>query len=213
MRKNRKAKKNKKTANRGRPPRKDERLNDLVMKAAALFYKKGYSNTTTREIAEAAGISKGLLYYYINTKEDFLDLFIERLRQSFGGYNRKILDELPFTSAATAICRAIKEVILGMDELQDMLLFWYRECGYMPRDRLRRITEQEIMTVTFFEDIIKAGCDRGEFNVKDVHLAAYQIHALCINWVLKRWDFKKRYSAEQYITEVQKSTLAILGCR
>jgi AcrR family transcriptional regulator len=194
---------------RGRPPQKDARLKDIVLKAASLFYKNGYAKTSTREIAEAAGISKGLLYYYINSKEDFLDLFIDTTTESFGGYNQDILDQLPKTSAATALKRAIKEFITGLDALQDMILFWYRESGYMSHDQRYKVINQELRAVAFFEAIIQAGQERGEFSEDDVNLAAYQIHALCNHWVLKRWYLRKRYSLEDYIKKIQKSALAI----
>jgi TetR/AcrR family transcriptional regulator, cholesterol catabolism regulator len=196
---------------RGRPSQKDARLKDIVMKAASLFYKNGYAKTSTREIAEAAGISKGLLYYYINSKEDFLDLFIETTTESFGVYNQDILDQLPFTSPAVALKRAIKEFITGLDALQDMIIFWYRESGYMSHEQLHTVIEQELGTVIFFEAILKAGRQRGEFTEDDTNLAAYQIHALCINWALKRWYLRDRYSIDDYIKKIQKSALAIAG--
>lgn len=37
-----------------------------------LFKEKGYSKTTTREIANASGINKGLLHYYYRQKEDII---------------------------------------------------------------------------------------------------------------------------------------------
>jgi len=139
------------------------------------------------EISLQADISRGLLYYYISSKEDFLDFFIDILTESFGGYNQDILDQLPGTSPVAALKRAIKEFITGLDALQDMILFWYRESGYMSHEQLHKVIEQELRTVAFFEAILQAGHKRGEFKEEeDVNLAAYQIHALCINWALKR---------------------------
>jgi len=196
---------------RGRPNQKDARLKDIVMKAAHLFYQNGYARTTTREIAEAAGISKGLLYYYINSKEDFLGLFIDTAIESFGGYNQEILDMLPNVSSAMALKRAVREFISGLDALQDMILFWYHESRYMSRSQIDRVIEQELRVVAFFEAIINTGHQNGEFSEDDTNLAAYQIHALCINWALKRWYLKNRYSLEDYISKIQKSALAIAG--
>jgi TetR/AcrR family transcriptional regulator, cholesterol catabolism regulator len=196
---------------RGRPPQKDARLKDIVMKAASLFYKNGYAKTSTREIAEAAGISKGLLYYYINSKEDFLDLFVDATTESFGGYNQDIIDQLPKASAAAVLKRAIKEFITGLDALQDMILFWFRESGYMSREHLHKVIDQELRAVAFFETILKDGHQRGEFAEEDTNLAAYQIHALCNQWVLKRWYLRGRYSLDDYIKKTQKSALAIAG--
>ena len=44
----------------------------LLDTAAALFAKKGYALTSTREIAAQIGIRKASLYYHIETKEDLL---------------------------------------------------------------------------------------------------------------------------------------------
>ena len=47
-------------------------LDNILNVAARLFYERGYDGTTTREIAEAAGLTKAALYYYIPSKEDVL---------------------------------------------------------------------------------------------------------------------------------------------
>lgn len=45
---------------------------ELVDTASALFAKRGYALTSTREIAEQLGIQKASLFYYIEAKEDLL---------------------------------------------------------------------------------------------------------------------------------------------
>jgi AcrR family transcriptional regulator len=63
--------------------------NKLLEAAVRLFAHKGYPATSTREIVEAAGVTKPMLYYYFQSKEGllaaaighFLDAFYERLRQ------------------------------------------------------------------------------------------------------------------------------------
>jgi TetR/AcrR family transcriptional regulator len=47
----------------------------LLKSAATLFARKGYAATTVREIVEAAGVTKPVLYYYFRSKEGlFQDL-------------------------------------------------------------------------------------------------------------------------------------------
>jgi AcrR family transcriptional regulator len=61
----------------------------LLDAAVRLFAHKGYRATSTREIVEAAGVTKPMLYYYFQSKEGllaaalehFIDPFHERLRQ------------------------------------------------------------------------------------------------------------------------------------
>ena len=47
--------------------------------AVKLFIDKGFHKTTTREIAREAGISTGLLYEYVSTKEDVLYLVCDAI--------------------------------------------------------------------------------------------------------------------------------------
>lgn len=57
---------------------KNELQEKILQTAYNLFLEKGYNETTTREIAEKAGIERGHLYYYYSKKEDML----------FAWYNR-----------------------------------------------------------------------------------------------------------------------------
>ena len=49
--------------------------------AAETFYRKGYDATTTQDIAEAVGMLKGSLYYYISAKEDLLYEIINEVHE------------------------------------------------------------------------------------------------------------------------------------
>ncbi|MEX1104793.1 MAG: TetR/AcrR family transcriptional regulator [Ilumatobacteraceae bacterium] len=54
-----------------------ERKQQLLEAAAALFSTKGYSSTRIADICAAAGVAKGLMYWYFPTKES---LFAELVR-------------------------------------------------------------------------------------------------------------------------------------
>ena len=67
--------------------------------ALELFSEKGYKNTSVAEIAKRAGISKGLIYNYYESKEDVLKGVIEGFRSMKNDIMRegltfeKILDQ------------------------------------------------------------------------------------------------------------------------
>jgi TetR/AcrR family transcriptional regulator len=73
----------KRRGNRDRTSLKPEgRLREDLMEAALrLFTQRGYSATTVRELVEAAGVTKPVLYYYFGSKEG---LFLELMRTHFG---------------------------------------------------------------------------------------------------------------------------------
>ena len=41
----------------------------ILQAAVRLFARKGYEATSTREIVEAAGVTKPMIYYYFKNKE------------------------------------------------------------------------------------------------------------------------------------------------
>ncbi len=63
-------------------PKKSQRSSDTEIKdriltvAEQLFARKGYSSTTTREIAAAAGVNKALISYYFSSKENLYKTII-----------------------------------------------------------------------------------------------------------------------------------------
>jgi len=188
---------------------KDERLQQILRTAAALFYKNGYAQTTTRQIAQACGLSQSNLYYYVKSKEDFFDLFVEMTTRAFEEYDEEIRSQLPAISSTEALKLKIKEGLTLIDSIQDMMLFWYRESRTMGRRQLGQIIEQEYKSNELIKKIIEAGCRAGEFKVADTGLAAYQILMLEHMWALKRWHLRKKYTLEQYIQRCQEAALAI----
>lgn len=55
----------------------------LLKAALQLFTTKGYAATTVREIVEAAGVTKPVLYYYFHNKEG---IYLELLQQPFARF-------------------------------------------------------------------------------------------------------------------------------
>ena len=54
-----------------------ERREHIAKSVAPLFVKKGYGQTSIREIARACEMSMGHLYYYIGSKEDVLQIMMD----------------------------------------------------------------------------------------------------------------------------------------
>ncbi|MFJ7929079.1 TetR/AcrR family transcriptional regulator [Peribacillus sp. NPDC096448] len=52
--------------------------NNLIDAALVIFSKKGYSASTTKDIAKEANVTDGLIYHYFKSKEDLLWAVIDR---------------------------------------------------------------------------------------------------------------------------------------
>ena len=59
-----------------------ESRREILRVAEEIFARKGYSGTSTREIAEGAGVTKGLLFYHFQTKEHLYLTVIESIVQA-----------------------------------------------------------------------------------------------------------------------------------
>jgi AcrR family transcriptional regulator len=60
----------------------------VIDTARKLFYKNGYYNTTTNEIAKQAGLSIGTLYSYFADKETILLALLEQYNNASSGFYR-----------------------------------------------------------------------------------------------------------------------------
>ena len=56
----------------------EERKNEILDAADELFGQKGFDGTSTNDILEKVGIARGTLYYHFKSKEDIMDVLIER---------------------------------------------------------------------------------------------------------------------------------------
>jgi len=74
---------------------KQSRRDQILGAAASIFCEKTFHGTTLQEIADAVGISKGSLYYYITSKEKLLAEIIldtaRRFAEALGGIEEEHL--------------------------------------------------------------------------------------------------------------------------
>src|SRR5262245_46072903 len=61
--------------------RKDERREQIVHAAVAIFARKGLALTRISDIAAAADLSYGLVYHYFHDKEEIYQLILDRAVQ------------------------------------------------------------------------------------------------------------------------------------
>jgi AcrR family transcriptional regulator len=59
-----------------RPPP-EERRRQIMEAALPLFAERGFQGTTNRDIAEAAGVAPGLIYWYFDSKEGLLNAILD----------------------------------------------------------------------------------------------------------------------------------------
>ena len=94
----------------------DERRQAIVDAAVPLFARKGFAGTTTRELAETAGISEALLFRHFPSKQ----LLYREILQQVGCQGDPALEQLASlpASAATLVCMVrfmVRRFVAGSD--------------------------------------------------------------------------------------------------
>jgi AcrR family transcriptional regulator len=103
-----------------------DRKKQLLEIAMKLFSDQGFDGTTTREIAEAAGVNEALIFRHFRTKEDlFWAVLSDRVER--GGRNRRIRELAKSEGDFREVLVAIAETLLDRtddDAAVTRLLFY-----------------------------------------------------------------------------------------
>jgi AcrR family transcriptional regulator len=88
---------------------------ELLTAAAELFVTRGYAATTTRAVAERAGMRQASMYHYVSGKEELLAELLESTVTPSLAYARKLLadDVRAAEDRLWELCRADVEVLCG----------------------------------------------------------------------------------------------------
>ncbi|MBE8475384.1 TetR/AcrR family transcriptional regulator [Streptomyces justiciae] len=92
-----------------------EPRDELLAAAAELFTVRGYAATTTRAVAERAGMRQASMYHYVSGKEELLAQLLESTVTPSLGYARELLadDATPAADRLWELCRADVELLCG----------------------------------------------------------------------------------------------------
>ncbi len=177
----------------------------IAMGASTLFIKKGYQQTSMREISRATGLTIGNLYDYITRKEDVLYLVFDVFHSMWGSRLEqegvfKIED--PVKQLETALQRMLELV----ENHRDMVLLMYTESKLLPKDFLKIILEKESKLVQCFEKILRRGIEKGVFKVKDPFFSANIIVYLLSIEPLRGWNLKGHYK----VGEINKHVIEFI---
>jgi AcrR family transcriptional regulator len=170
----------------------------IAAKATKLFIKKGFSNTSMRDISKATKITLGNLYSYIKKKEDILCLVFDLFHQSWAKDLEKngILD---IEDPKEQIRMAVRTMLLSSRHCQDEIKLMYRESRFLPKKFLKIAMEKDGELILAFEKMIIRGVQQGVFRVKDPFYIANVIVFQMSIYSLRGWNLKKKYTYEDIV--------------
>ena len=88
---------------------------ELLAAAAELFTTRGYAATTTRAVAERAGMRQASMYHYVSGKEELLAELLESTVTPSLAFARQLLaeDDSPAEDRLWELCRTDVELLCG----------------------------------------------------------------------------------------------------
>jgi len=185
------------------------RRRQIVDAAVRLFIEKGFHKTTTREIARESGISTGLLYEYVSTKEDVLYLVCDAIHAEVEAAVAEAVQRV--SGSRNVMAAMIREYFLVCDRLSDHILLVYQETKALPEQWRSRVLDNEVKLTNIFvrtlEQLARSG-DLPRLPHRSLELIAHNITVLGHMWTFRRWFLSRHYTIEDYI---KRQTDFILG--
>lgn len=144
--------------------RKDARPGELAAAALELFIEKGFSATRLDDVARRAGVSKGTLYLYFDSKEElFKTVISEGIVSRIAEYEARMRE---YEGSSADLLRDLISTWweqIGATTLGGITKLMLSEAGNFPA--LAQYYHENVITrgMGLFDYVVKRGIERGEF--------------------------------------------------
>jgi AcrR family transcriptional regulator len=170
---------------------KEEQILEVAMK---VFRERGYHAASMQEIADAVGMQKGSLYYYISGKQELLFMILDRAIDTITARVEEIYrSDLP---PREKLWQAIVNHVQVVSERQDMLTILLRERHALSQSQQAVIDEKRVAYERLFQRILTEGVRAGEFREMDVKIVSFGILGMC-NWLYQWYSPEGRLTARE----------------
>lgn len=189
----------------------EQRRAEVLAAAADLFASRGYAATTVREVAEAAGILGGSLYYHFDSKESMADEILSGfLGEMWADYDR-------VTGAGLGPAETFRELIVSsfrcIDRHRPAVMIYQKETARLAENpRFAYLTESRRkfreMWVSVLDAGVLAGVFRADLDTGLVYRFIRDTVWLAASWYTREGPLSADEIARQYITMTLDGILA-----
>ncbi|MCL6581428.1 MAG: TetR/AcrR family transcriptional regulator [Firmicutes bacterium] len=170
---------------------KEERILEVAMR---VFRERGYHAASMQEIADAVGMQKGSLYYYISGKQELLFMILERAIDTITARLEAIYQSaLP---PREKLRQAIVTHVETVSQRQDMLTILLRERHALSPTQQAVMEEKSDHYERLFQRIIGEGIREGDFRPVDIKVTSFGILGMC-NWIYQWYRAGGRLEARE----------------
>ena len=203
-----------------RERRKEARPGELLDAALDLFVEKGFAATRAEEVAARAGVSKGTLFLYFQSKEELFKAVVrENISGRFTEWNAEFEEFEGDSADMLTYCMNAWWERVGATKASGITKLMMSEAKNFPD--LAAFYQSEVIQPgqTLIRRILQRGMDRGEFRPLDLDYAVYSVVAPMIYLVLAKHSMNvctrddqlidpKKYIASQLATLLYGLTIS-----
>ena len=178
------------TRTRGRPklaepsPEYRQRMDEIVVTAAEVFRRDGYRTGSLDDVAQAMGLRKSSLYYYVRSKAELLYLIFDRAISS-ALQRLEELEEL--SDPAQRLASLIGHQIKLMADEPEMFAVFFDSRPRLDETYERRIRAKERRYLRIYAEAVRAGSAAGVLPEIDPRYGAQALLGMAI-WVYRWFD-------------------------
>lgn len=142
----------------------NERKNEILDAAAALFLEKGFDYTSTNDILDAVGIAKGTLYHYFKSKEAIMDAIIERQSERMLTAARHVAENhgIPIKERMLRVILALKLEETEGTGGKDLIEHLHKPQNALMHQKSKQIIIKEVPPILTI--VVQDGIEKGLFD-------------------------------------------------
>jgi AcrR family transcriptional regulator len=182
-----------------RPPgpkdRYEDRREEIIDQAAALFAVKGYAATGVNELSEAVGLGRGALYYYIQSKEHLLVAIQDRVLGPLLAEATRIVE---LDAEPVVRLRLLSEALLTLIVTRtDHIRVYEHDYPHLTGANLKRVLDQRHRFEGLVQGLLEEAIADGTLREMDPRLAALQflnLHNHTYQWArtaVRHWTVQE----------------------
>ncbi len=177
----------------------EPKYSHIAKVASRLFRTKGYHATSMKDICDAAGVQRGTLYYYIDTKETLLFNIVDAAIDAVSeGLVQVALSDLP---SGEKLRRAVENHVFVLTCMQDETAVLLHETQSLSEKHQREVIEKRDTYEELFCSILDQGIRSGELRSGlNARIACFGILGM-VNWLYK-WYLPEGTLSPQQIADV-----------
>ncbi|CAN5303193.1 TetR family transcriptional regulator KstR2 [soil metagenome] len=179
------------------------RRSELLAIAAGLFARKGFKNTTVRDIADAAGILSGSLYHHFDSKESMVDEILSTFQEElFGSYDAILLSD---DDARTKLERAVAVSFGAIDQRHDEVAIFQNDAAFLGGfDRFGYLAERNAQSrevwITLLDDGVRSGALRADLDIELTYRFIRDTVWVAVAWYRPGGKLTHDVIARQYLS-------------